>query len=156
MVHENIRTPNSDFTWFIDSSNSADLWFILLPLIHSRVIFIALGSVWDLPHTAWEREIIEAIKSTTMGHWWVWNIYFVHWLVSWTTSSPPNHPYRPPPPWTFQPAFIDPSGWERWSEHGAWIDILLGPGVYPAEVNFDFSVCCGITSFSPTGREQWE
>lgn len=38
-------------------------WFMVRPASsHSRVIFIAWGSVWDSPQTTWEREFIEAIK----------------------------------------------------------------------------------------------
>lgn len=85
-----IRTPNSNFTWYINSPNRDDLWFITLLFAQSRVIFIAGGSVGDLSHTTWEREFIVGYQKTTMGHWWMWNIYFPHRLVSWTTPPSPS------------------------------------------------------------------
>ncbi len=146
-VCENVRTAESNFTWFYHQPKRCRF---MLRLIHSRVIFIAWGSVWDLPQAIWEG-IYKGYLKTIMFLSWVKIFILFYRLVSWTT--PPS--IIPGDPHLLELAnllsLICQAG-RCGASDGAWIDILVGPGVYPAEVNFDFRLCCGFTSFSPTGR----
>lgn len=119
--------------------------------IHSRVL--QHDEVCDTRHTQLRKG---RLLKDNMSHSWEW-IFILS--IDWFPEQLPLPPIIYTDPLRLDPStllsLIHQAGREK-ASGGAWIDILLGPGVYPAEVNFDFRLCCGITSCSPTSREQWE